>query len=495
MIEVVLTYPTPEGTEEIEITGDRFTFGRGSDVDFRFADQGLSRINSTIYREGGHVWIVDENSTNGTFVNGFEVEPAGTPLENGDEIKIGNNTVLHVRIGSAQPASESSFASSETPKTATVSTATATSDQTGNYFLPIVLTFVAILVIGFSALFIGINAVSNNGSTETAEVEDFDTPEEFGEEDENENSTDETVEDNSDSTSTDGNSGTSSDSNVEQIEFISDEPEGTKTSQIAVPTGKKYQSMTEEEKRRYVEVKTLKVARMIGNRTTKSIPSAAVTSIKKHLDAYARRANTGRSSNCRKFGDDLEVTYRRASKNAPFIIKNFLSEGMDPQIGLYLAMIESEHCVCKQSPTGPLGMFQFAYDAAVENGLKARKGASPSSPDERCEPEPSSRAAAKYMRKLSGRFGTGPLSIPLAVASYNSGQGRLSNNLEAALKAGGDQQRSFWTLVANAEKLHKQFKEENIKYVPKFFAAAIIGENPRDFGLNLQPLSTYNKAS
>ena len=45
------------------------------------------------------------------------------------------------------------------------------------------------------------------------------------------------------------------------------------------------------------------------------------------------------------------------------------------------------------------------------------------------------------------------------------------------------------------EKLSKQFQMENIKYVPKFFAAAIIGENPQDFGLNLKPLSTYTKLS
>jgi len=40
--------------------------------------------------------------------------------------------------------------------------------------------------------------------------------------------------------------------------------------------------------------------------------------------------------------------------------------------------------------------------------------------------------------------------------------------------------------------LSKQFQSENFKYVPKFFAAAIIGENPQDFGLKLQPLSTYS---
>ena len=52
--------------------------------------------------------------------------------------------------------------------------------------------------------------------------------------------------------------------------------------------------------------------------------------------------------------------------------------------------------------------------------------------------------------------------------------------------------RDFWTLIANGDKLSKQFQSENFKYVPKFFAAAIIGENPQDFGLNLQPVSTYS---
>jgi hypothetical protein len=53
--------------------------------------------------------------------------------------------------------------------------------------------------------------------------------------------------------------------------------------------------------------------------------------------------------------------------------------------------------------------------------------------------------------------------------------------------------RDFWTLIAKGDILSKQFQSENFKYVPKFFAAAIIGENPQDFGLTLQPISTYSK--
>jgi hypothetical protein len=97
------------------------------------------------------------------------------------------------------------------------------------------------------------------------------------------------------------------------------------------------------------------------------------------------------------------------------------------------------------------------------------------------------------MKALTGRYGTGPSSVPLAIASYNSGEGGLSSNLDKALSSGEGLPREFWTLISHMDILNKQFQTENFKYVPKFFAAAIIGENPQDFGMNLQPISTYSK--
>jgi hypothetical protein len=140
-------------------------------------------------------------------------------------------------------------------------------------------------------------------------------------------------------------------------------------------------------------------------------------------------------------------------------------------------------------------MFQFTYATAKTHFSPndgVRKGATYLNGDVRCEPEPAARAAASYMKALTLRFGTGPLSVPLAIGSYNSGEGGLSTNLKAALEKNESQERSFWTLIANAESLSKQFQLENVKYVPKFFAAAIVGENPQDFGLKLQKLSTYS---
>jgi hypothetical protein len=94
---------------------------------------------------------------------------------------------------------------------------------------------------------------------------------------------------------------------------------------------------------------------------------------------------------------------------------------------------------------------------------------------------------------LIARYGTGPDSVPLAIASYNSGEGGLDRNLEAGLKNAKNKERNFWTLLLEADKLSDQFRKENRKYVPKFFAAAIVGENPPLFGVSLPPLSSFTK--
>ena len=479
-MEVFLTYPTSEGSQEICFDGEKLTFGRGSDADYRFEDDGLSRLHASIYRDGQRVWVVDENSTNGTFVNGEKVGASGTPLQNGDTVKIGHYTNLKIRFSESEAASK---AITENPQT---SSAVSSNSNKTSSFLPLVITAFALLVITVSAVFIGVKVF---GKKEVVKNDNgFDTPREF--DNENENDSESTP------TPTPKTEKTSETNSVEDNSILTDSPESSDNpAGNNLSSGKKYSEMSDAERSKYIEAKALKVARMIGNSESKTIPPAAIEKIKSFVNAYASRANVKPLGGCR-FGDNLQATYERASKNAPFIIKAFNNYGIDPQIGLYLAMIESEHCVCLQSPTGPLGMFQFTF-ATAKIHFKPPEGvirsASPSNPDIRCQPAPAADAAGSYMKALTLRFGTGPLSVPLAIGSYNSGEGGLSTNLKNALEANETQERSFWTLIANADKLSKQFQLENVKYVPKFFAAAIVGENPRDFGLNLQPLSTYAK--
>jgi len=480
MAEIFLTYSTAEGSREIAIERDRTTFGRG-DADYRLNDEGLSRIHATVYRDGERVWIVDENSTNGSFVNGQKVTGSGTILKNGDQIKIGNHTKIIVRVSDRNTAAPPIALSDQTPQ---MSAATSPAQQppSSSMVIPILVTMFALFVIGVSALFIGVKVMGDDQQIayKSNSGDGYETPEDTP--DENENKSQKTPKPEKTAT---GNSSTGNTSLTNTPETLNS---GTT---VVLPTGKKYQAMSDDEKNRYIAVKSEKVARIIGNQKSEPIPPEAVQEIKKYLNGYVGRLAKAKNDNCTQGGwvrSDFLTVLERASKNSPFINRAFNTEGVEPQIGIYIAMIESEHCPCLESPTKAKGMFQFLASSAPDYGL---------SPDQRCEPEPAAKAAARYIKSLMGRFGTAPDSVPLSIASYNSGQGNLSKNLDKVFAAVANQDRNFWTLAANQSKMEggaaKQFSNENIKYVPKFFATAIMGENPQDFGVNLQPLSTYTK--
>lgn len=252
--------------------------------------------------------------------------------------------------------------------------------------------------------------------------------------------------------------------------------------------GKKYAEMSDAEKRQYLAQKAQNVSRLMGNQSNDEIPAAAIDKIKNYVDAYAVRANANKREEC-SFGDNLQAIYERAEKNATFIIDAFKQEELNPQIGIYLAMIESEHCACLQSPTGALGLFQLTTATAEKYGISAVKGASTTNPDDRCQPEPASKAAAKYVKSLIASYGTQPNSVALAIISFNSGEA-LNADLKKTTESNADFQKNLWSLMTETGKFSSQLQAENLKYLPKFFAAAIIGENPSDFGLNLSPLST-----
>lgn len=478
MLEVYLIWQTDEGSREIAVGEGKCTFGRGGEADYRIADDGLSRLHATVYREGDNVWITDENSTNGSFVNGERVKPNGTILCHGDKIKIGNQTTLGVRIGAAQTVHNN--VSSAKP----VTVAAAGGDSHGfPILIPIALAGFALLIIGISTAFIGYKAFGSNNAEIVEETPyEYDTP---APENKNDNKTaNKTPKPSASVGSSPTESGT-----TETIENKTVETTNSGTT-VVLPKGK-YQDMSDADKNTYIAVKAEKVARIIGNQKSDPIPTEAVQQIKSFLNGYVSRLNKGKRDSCDQgswIASDFTSVMNRATRTSPFVVRSFRAEGIEPQIGIYVAMIEGEHCPCLTSTTGAKGMFQFLASSAPDYGLD---------PNERCDPDKSAKAGAKYLKTLIARFGTAPDSVPLAIASFNSGQGNLSKNLDTVFAETGGQNRSFWTLVANKNILQggagKQFNNENIKYVPKFFAAAIIGENPQDFGVSLQPLSTYTK--
>jgi pSer/pThr/pTyr-binding forkhead associated (FHA) protein len=103
MNEVTLTIRSAQGTRKLRLPGDGLTVGRGEASSLVIADDGLSRLHASIHSEAGRVWVLDEQSTNGTYVNGRPADSRGTPLADGDEIRLGNHTTITVNIAGGGP--------------------------------------------------------------------------------------------------------------------------------------------------------------------------------------------------------------------------------------------------------------------------------------------------------------------------------------------------------------------------------------------------------
>jgi pSer/pThr/pTyr-binding forkhead associated (FHA) protein len=78
---------------EYAITKDRTTIGRHRDSDIFLEDLAVSRLHTSITRDpSGQCVLRDENSANGTLVNGQRVSEQ--VLRDGDEIQVGQTTLV-----------------------------------------------------------------------------------------------------------------------------------------------------------------------------------------------------------------------------------------------------------------------------------------------------------------------------------------------------------------------------------------------------------------
>src|SRR5258708_16785721 len=74
--------------QEIELTADAMTVGRGSSCQIQVTDAGVSSKHAKIYCENNQFYVMDLGSTNGTFVNDADIDRH--PLQDGDVVKFGN---------------------------------------------------------------------------------------------------------------------------------------------------------------------------------------------------------------------------------------------------------------------------------------------------------------------------------------------------------------------------------------------------------------------
>lgn len=471
MVDVTLTIYSLGDAREVPLTGDRISIGRGDGSDLSINDDGLSRVHATIYREGERVWILDEASTNGTCVNNVPVASSGAALADGDEVTIGNDTTILIHIRKAGNLASPGLV----PKRL----------EANSWNLPLIFGAAGIVIVLLISVAIGRYAVGRKTSDDSAER----SYQYRGSENVNRSPDDQQP--------SKSNSGQAASPLPEPdlAPTVAQDPAANLPLNPVTPSGS-YSSMTKEQQTNFVSQEAQRVAWMIGNREGFAFTPQVVTQIKIYVDAYARRLHSRPvgGSGC-TMRDDLRTLLARASQHAPLVIKSFNANGLAPQVGLYLAMIEAEYCPCLSSGTGPKGMFQFACSTAKRYGVQDVSSPKDVRWDDRCKVEIMAPIAARYVKDLEATYGTGPLSVPLAIASYNSGEGGLSSNLIKALNSVRGSERSFWTMVAESSQLSSQFQRENFKYVPKFFGAAIVGENPRVFGVDMEPLSAHTASA
>lgn len=254
-----------------------------------------------------------------------------------------------------------------------------------------------------------------------------------------------------------------------------------------------YRELTPKEQEIY------QVARIFGE-SEFSIPAGFVRKVKDTIEEYwlgpARQ--------------DFVQSIKRAEAAGytPFIVRTMRDHGLPPEF-FYLALQESR---LNTEAVGPStrwgiakGMWQFIPSTAQQYGLRIgpRSDARVVDPqDDRHDFRKSTRAAAQYLQTIYST--KAQASGLLVIASYNWGEHRIINKLERLPGPQGIPQealegiprdpneRNYWRFLTEYS---DRMPEETKDYVLKVVAAAVIGQNPRLFGFEFDnPLQSYMEA-
>ena len=243
--------------------------------------------------------------------------------------------------------------------------------------------------------------------------------------------------------------------------------------QLTALTGKAQDAIGEIQKKDKTEAQKLEesgdeldreIRRILSkfNAQTYAVPPIFKERLKHYIDRNLRQSGT-------------RAIYKRKQQYWPLIVKEFSTLGLPEEMG-YVAWQESGFDPLAESGAKARGMWQFMDFRAREFGMRVDKKRGI---DDRTDVLKSTRGAARYLANLLAEFGED--SFMLAIASYNKGENGMRRVLhEIAQQPGGfrKDKRDFWHLYRL-----KKLPEETLEYVPQILAAAIIGNNPKKYGL------------
>jgi hypothetical protein len=179
------------------------------------------------------------------------------------------------------------------------------------------------------------------------------------------------------------------------------------------------------------------------------------------------------------------VTLARDMGYPRVIAEEFLEQNLPPQF-FYLALQESDF---NEYASGPptrygiaKGMWQFIPETGTRYGLKTGPFANQARPDpddDRHDWQKATRAAAQYIKFIYAT--DAQASGLLVMASYNWGENSVIHLIRKMPENPRD--RNFWKLL---EQYRQRVPKQTYDYVLKIVAAAVIGENPRLFGFEIE---------
>ena len=153
----------------------------------------------------------------------------------------------------------------------------------------------------------------------------------------------------------------------------------------------------------------------------------------------------------------------REDKFKEIILPILKEEGLPPEI-FYVAMVESGLKTDAKSYASAVGPWQFIASTAKSFNLEKNYYI-----DERRDIEKSTRAAAKYLKRLHKQFG----DWYLAFAAYNCAETRVQRHINYF------NTRDFWEL--------KNLPKETQNYIPSILAIIFISKNPEKYNFKVNP--------
>ena len=167
---------------------------------------------------------------------------------------------------------------------------------------------------------------------------------------------------------------------------------------------------------------------------------------------------------------DLPVSLGRMGYYRPVVEAELEARGL-PLSLQYLPVIESGYHPTAVSRVGATGLWQLMGPTARSMGLNVN-----SLVDERRDPFSATPAALGYIQELHQRFG----SWFLTLAAYNSGPFRVESVLRRHAPDAPRDDATYW-------RIRPHLPAETRDFVPKFIAAARIGEDPLGHGFMVTP--------